>query len=138
MTMLQTYRKPLPELTRQSTPFWQACNEHRLLVQQCGICGRHHLPAAELSPCCSAPLGWVSASGRGKVHTFTILHVAYNPAFKDDLPYNVSIIELEEGPLLLSNVVNCSNSELCIDMPVRVVFEDVTSEQALPRFVPDR
>lgn len=138
MTLQQSYKKPLPEITRQSRPFWQACNEHKLLVQQCRSCGRYHLPAAELSPCCSSPLEWVRASGRGKVHTFTILHVAYNPAFKDDLPYNVSVIELEVGPLLLSNVVNCANAELRIDMPVRVVFENVTSEQALPRFEPDR
>ncbi|MFY9328085.1 MAG: Zn-ribbon domain-containing OB-fold protein [Georgfuchsia sp.] len=133
-----TYTKPLPEITRWSKPFWDACNAHKLIVQRCVQCGRYHMPAAELCPKCSAKLEWVSASGRGKVHTFTIFHVAYNPAFKDDLPYNVSVIELEEGPLLLSNVVNCANAELCIDMPVRVVFEDVTSEQTLPRFEPDR
>jgi len=138
MALQRTYKKPLPEITHQSRPFWQACNQHNLLVQQCGNCDRYHLPPAELSPCCSAPLRWVRASGRGQVHTFTILHVAYNPAFKDDLPYNVSIIELEEGPLLLSNVVNCANAELHIGMPVRVVFENVTPEQALPRFEPDR
>ncbi|MEH7112485.1 Zn-ribbon domain-containing OB-fold protein [Neobacillus niacini] len=130
------YKKPLPKITRQSKPFWDAAKRHELMVQQCAECGWYHLPAAELCPKCSGELEWVHASGKGKVHTFTIFHVPYHPAFKDELPYNVSIIELEEGPLLLSNVINCKNEDINTGMPVQVTFEDVTPEISLHRFEP--
>lgn len=129
------YRKPLPKITRQSKPFWEACKRHELTIQRCTECGWTHLPPAELCPKCSSELEWIPASGRGKVHTFTIFYVSYHPEFQD-LPYNVSIIELEEGPLLLSNVVNCENEDIKVGMPVKVLFEDVTPEIALHRFEP--
>jgi hypothetical protein len=75
-------------------------------------------------------------SGKGSVHTFVIYHQVYHPAWKGDVPYNVAWIRLEEGPLLLSNVVGCKNEELFIEMPVEVVFDDVTDEVTLPRFRP--
>jgi uncharacterized OB-fold protein len=130
----QKYEKPLPIITRQTKPFWDGCKRHELMVQRCTKCGWHNLPGADLCPKCSGGLEWVRASGKGKVHTFTIMHMLYNQAFKNDLPYNVSIIELEEGPLLLSNIIDIDNDKISIGMPVEVVFKDVTTEEAIHQF----
>ena len=132
----QQYQKPLPEITKQSKPFWDAAHEHKLVVQQCTQCQRYQYPPIDLCPVCGGELTWVEASGKGEVHTFIIMHQLYHPAFKAELPYNVSVIQLEEGPFMLSNVVNCANEDVKIGMPVTVVFEDVTDEVPLPKWTP--
>lgn len=132
----QRYQKPLPEITSQSAPFWMAAHKHQLVLQQCTNCHRYQYPPIDLCPVCAGEFAWVPASGRGQVHTFIIMHQLYHPAFKGELPYNVSVIELAEGPLMISNLVHCRNEDIRIGMPVRVVFEDVTPEEVLPKFEP--
>jgi uncharacterized OB-fold protein len=66
--------------------------------------------------------------------SFVIYHRLYHPGFKGDLPYNVSVVELGEGPRLLTNIVGTPNDELEVGMPVEVVFDDVTDEVTLPKF----
>lgn len=78
---------------------------------------------------------WAKTSGRGELYTYTILHRAY-PGWEKEVPYNVSWIKLDEGPLLMSNIVECNNRDLHIGMRVEVVFEDVTEEISLPKFKP--
>lgn len=128
--------KPLPEVTRISRPFWEAAAEHRLLLQRCSDCGRHQHPPVALCPACSGELEWAPASGRGTLYTFTVLHRLYHPAFADELPYNVAVVELEEGPLMVTNVVDVDNERLTIGMPLRVVFEDVRDGISLPKAAP--
>ena len=79
---------------------------------------------------------WSSVSGRGRVYTWTIFHQLYHPGFQNDVPYNVAVIKLDEGPQLVSNVVGCRNEDIKLDMPVEVVFDDVTDEVTLPKFRP--
>lgn len=79
---------------------------------------------------------WVKVSGRGQVYSYGIYHQLYHPAWKADLPYNIAWIKLDEGPILLSNVIECKNEDLYVGMPVTVVFDDVTAEDTLPRFKP--
>ena len=81
-------------------------------------------------------MNWVKVSGRGQVFTFCIFHQLYHPAWKDDLPYNVAWVKLEEGPILLGNITDCPNEDIYIEMPVEVVFEDITKEITLPKFRP--
>jgi hypothetical protein len=79
---------------------------------------------------------WVTMSGRGRLYTWTLIYQRYHPGFAEDIPYNVAIVELEEGPRLVTNIMGCSNEDLRIGMKVEVVFEDVTGEIALPKFRP--
>ena len=65
-------------------------------------------------------------------------HRAGSPSFRPDVPYSIAIIELEEGVRMMSNIVECRNEDLSIDMPVEVVFDDVTPEITLPKFRPRR
>jgi len=79
---------------------------------------------------------WADASGRGRVFAFNIHNVAFDPVFKDDIPYVYALIELDEGPMFGSNIIGCDPSEVTIGMPVEVVFEDITEEYTLPKFQP--
>jgi hypothetical protein len=78
----------------------------------------------------------VRATGRGTVHTFTVTHQNQAPGFREELPYVLAIVELEEGPRLMTNVVGCAPDAVRIGMPVEVVFEDVTPDVTLPKFRP--
>jgi uncharacterized OB-fold protein len=115
-------------------PYWAAARDETLLVQVCQDCGRFNLPASLACPVCGGELRWVPASGRGRVHTFTVFHKAYHPGFADQLPYNVSVIELDEGPFVLSNVVDVEPEDLRIGDDVEVVFDAITDDVTLPRF----
>ena len=79
---------------------------------------------------------WVKLSGRGTVFSWIVVHQSQHPAFNADTPYNVSIIELEEGPRLHSHIVDCPNEQIRIGMPVEVVFHRVNDEVTLPKFRP--
>jgi hypothetical protein len=119
--------KPSPEPTVDSQPFWDGVARGELLLQRCRACDEvFSLPA---SPCCPGCLGqdiaWFAASGRGTVFSFTVVHHAFHPAFAADVPYVVADIELEEGPIVVSNVSERPH----IGMHVTVYFAD-----GLPKF----
>lgn len=116
-------------------PFWEACERGEFLLQRCPRSGRWHWPASA-DPETGGGLEWVPASGRGSVHTFTILHKAYRPEWAERVPYNVVVVELEEGPLFHSNVVGCANEDIYVGMPVELVFERDANGANLPRFRP--
>jgi len=129
--------KPLPRPTEDSAPFWEAAVRGELRMQRCGDCGHVRFPPALLcGRCLSANAEWVKLSGRGTVFSWIVIHQSQHPAFNADVPYNVAIIELEEGPRLHTNVVGCQNAELHIGMPVEVVFEKVNDDTALVKFRP--
>ena len=134
-----TIEKPLPGITEDGAPYWAACREGRLEVQRCSRCEHLRFPPAVLCPKCLAEEhAWVPLSGRGKIYSFIIVHRPQHPAFFADAPYNVAIVELEEGIRLHTNVVDCTNEELRIDLSVEVVFEKVDDEVTLPKFRPRR
>ena len=131
----EAYTKPLPVPSELSAPFWEACRRHELVAQRCQSCKAFRFPPAILCPeCLSEAVEWTNVSGRGKVFSFVVFHRVYHPAFAADLPYTVALVELEEGPRLVSNIVDCSPSEVVCDMPVEVVFDDATPEVTLPKF----
>lgn len=133
--MDRTYTKPLPAQDAGSRRYWQAAREHRLEIPRCLDCERHHFYPRELCPHCSSPrLEWSEVSGRGTIYSFTVARRPAGPAFRDEVPYVVALVELEEGPRMLSNVVGADPDSVAIGQPVRVVFEDVTEEVTLPKF----
>lgn len=131
------YKKPLPIPSELSKPFWEACRRHELLIQRCQNCKVFRFPPAILCPECLSEEGqWERVSGRGKVFSFVVFRRLYHPAFEADLPYTVALVELDEGARLISNIVDCPPERVVCDMPVEVVFDDVTSEVTLPKFRP--
>ena len=133
---MSEYKKQLPDITSTDKPFWDAAKRHELMAYRCLNCGTFYSQATDCIACDSPRMGWVRVSGKGEVFTFGIYHQLYHPAWKEDIPYNVAWIKLDEGPLLMSNIVECKNEDIYIGMPVEVVFDDVTEEVTLPKFKP--
>ncbi|HEX7163662.1 MAG TPA: Zn-ribbon domain-containing OB-fold protein [Trebonia sp.] len=129
--------KPVPEPTRASRPFWEGCKRGELLLPVCGACGRTFFYPRILCPYCgSDDIGWRSATGRGTVYTHTTVRMSFwGDAFADDIPYNVSFIELDEGVRIVSAVVGIPAEEVRIGMPVAVEFEP-RGDYAIPVFRP--
>jgi len=110
--------------------------EGRLMLMKCGKCGTVRLPSRQhCDNCLSSEYAWVQSSGRGSIRTFGIMHQRYHPAFVPELPYNLAIVELEEGPRLVTNIVGASNDALEVGMPVVVDFEQ-HEDVAIPKFRP--
>jgi uncharacterized protein len=129
--------KPVPVATPETTPFWQAAKEHRLLIPRCNGCGKFWFPPSRLCPhCLSDNVGWETASGRGKIYSFVVFHRVYHPGFARDVPYVVAIVQLEEGPRMLTNIIGVPVDQVRCNMEVAVVFDDVSSEVAIPKFTP--
>ena len=129
------YAKPLPRITPENRPFWEAARRHQLTLQRCADCRQFRYPPAPVCPdCLSEHAAWTPVSGRGTVSTYVIVHKNYFPSFRDDLPYHVVQVQLDEGPRLTASLVEVPNAEIRIGMPVEVVFDDVTPEVSLPRF----
>jgi uncharacterized OB-fold protein len=84
----------------------------------------------------SDDLEWIKASGKGKVLSFTIVYRPVSPAFAEDTPYVVAIITLDEGPQMMTNIVDCDTEKLHIGMEVEVTFEDWTEDISVPKFTP--
>ncbi len=134
-----TIEKPLPVPTEDTAPYWEACRKHELRMQRCKQCGHFRFPPSVVCPkCTSVEAAWEKLSGKGEIYTFIIVHRTYHPAFNPDIPYNVAIVKLNEGPLLHTNIVDCNNVDLYIGMPIEVVFEDVSNQISLPKFQPLR
>ena len=132
-----SYEKPLPKLNPDNRPFWEGCRSHQLTFQQCGQCGFVRWPPSDLCPQChSTEIRPMISKGIGKVYTYGVYHTAYHPGFKGDLPYTVAVVALDEGPHLLTNIVDCLPESVACDMPVEVVWEDVGEDISLPKFRP--
>jgi len=134
---VMTYEKPLPHPNADDKIFWEGCREHHLRFQKCEECGLVRWPPSAICPnCYSRDTIWISAAGKGKVYTFAIFHRAYHPGFEGELPYVTAVVELEEGPHFLTNIVGCRPDEVKCDMVVEVIWEDITEEFSLPKFRP--
>ena len=136
---MSAYAKPLPQVTPEMKPFWDAARRHELVVQRCAGCGTHRFPARDIcSRCLSREAAWTPVSGRGTVFSWAIMHQVYHPGFAADVPYAVVVIELEESARLVSNLVDCPPADIRAGMPVEVVFDDVAPDVTLPKFRPRR
>lgn len=123
---------PLPQPTRFTRAFWDACQKQRLEVAACNSCDHVFLPGGPVCPrCWSRNLGTRAVSGLGEVFSFVIYRRTYHPAIP--APYVVAIIELKEGVRLVSSIVGCQPEDVKIEMPVQVVFQQ-ESGFTLPMF----
>ena len=135
--MSEPYAKPVPSLDDLNRPFWQGCRAGELRLQKCSSCGHIRYPIAAYCPqCLSEEAEWTKMSGRGTVFSTIVFHQVYHPAFKNDVPYNVSLVQLDEGPRLFSNVVGVPPDSVNVNDRVEVLFDAVTEELTLPRFRP--
>ena len=112
-----------------------ALEQGRLVFQRCAHCRHAWLPPRPECPnCLRADWGWEAAEGTARLVSWVVYHIAYDEAFRDRLPYNVAIVELAEGPRLISSVL-APPEALAGDMPLRLVIER-EGKRNLPRFAP--
>jgi len=129
--------KPLPTITDFNRPFWEGAQEGKLRLQQCDDCDHYRYPISDYCPrCLSDQATWRSLSGNGEVFSTIVFHQVYHPAFKNDVPYNVSLIQLEEGPRLFSNVIGIPPDQVKVGDKVKAVFDKIDDTVTLPRFSP--
>jgi uncharacterized OB-fold protein len=129
------YTKPLPVIEKWNAPYWQAAKRHKFVAQRCRKCGYVHLPPGPVcTNCLSDDQEWTQLSGKGTINSYGVYHQQWHSGFTDDIPYNVALIELAEGPLIISQVIGCENDALACGLAVEVTFDDVTPEITLPKF----
>jgi uncharacterized protein len=136
---MTSYAKPLPQPDPVTLPFWEGLKAHTLRLQRCAACSTFvFYPRAVCPHCFSASLEWIEASGRGTLHTFTIVHRAPTPEFRGDVPYVVALVDLEEGVRMMASLLDVTPEPdaIQIGMPLEIVYDDVTPEVTLPRFRP--
>lgn len=124
---------PLPERSPLTEPYWASLEAGELQFQRCRACGNAWLPARSECPrCLKADWAWTPASGRAKLVSWVVYHTVYHPFFADKIPYNVALVELEEGPRLISSVLDAE--ELQIEHPLKLQIQTIDG-LALPKFM---
>lgn len=125
--------RPIPD--DDSEPFWAGCNDGRLMLQACPACGQLRYPPRPMCPRCNGlEVSWIEASGRGTVYSWIVPYHPVHPAVVNQVPYNVIIVELAEGPRMVSNLLETEPAEIVAGQPVEVVFERVSDRLTLPKF----
>ena len=118
--------RPLPRPTAETKPFWEGCATGRLRYQQCARCRSVQLiPRSLCASCHASDLDWKDSSAHGRILSFTIVHRAPTPAFRDEVPYVIAIVDMDEGFRLMVNVKDGAKAHLAIGQPVRIGYHEV-------------
>ena len=127
----------LPVVTALTASYWDGARTEKVLFQQCRVCGTNWHPPMPICPQChSSEIDWLPAGGGGTVYSYTIVHHATHPAFADKVPYVVAVVELDEGPRIVTNIKNCAVEDVRGGMHVSIYFEDVAEGFRLPQAQP--
>jgi uncharacterized OB-fold protein len=129
-------RFDLPNPDLETQPFWDACRDGKFLLRHCNACGRDtYYPRPFCPSCWSDDVTWKEASGRGTLYTYSIVHVNDLPPFNERVPYVAAIVELEDGPKVMTNVEGVPFDELRIGMPLALAFRTISDDVTIPVFV---
>ncbi|MCB1028354.1 MAG: Zn-ribbon domain-containing OB-fold protein [Microthrixaceae bacterium] len=134
--MSDAHGRPIPVPTPETQHFWDGAKNDRLLLQRCSRCDEAYFPPRPFCPTCSCrDVEAFEASGRATLYSYVISHRPH-PGF--DGPYSIAVVQLEEGPRMMTNIVGCEQTPeaLVLDMPVQVTFEAVADDISLPLFQP--
>jgi uncharacterized OB-fold protein len=130
-------RFDLPQPDLETQPFWDAAREGKLLIKQCNACGEHHFYPRPFCPkCWSGDVEWVEASGRASLYTWSVVHRNDLPPFGERVPYVAAVVDLAEGPRMMTNVVDCEFDALQIGMALHAVFHPTSDEVTIVQFRP--
>jgi hypothetical protein len=127
--------KPRPIVNDENRPFWTAAARGELCMQRCLACGHIRFPVQPLCPrCIGRDFEWTALSGRAEILAKVVYHRAFHPAYASDVPYNLVLVQLAEGPRMYSNVVGPGAAEADVGDQVETVFEPVADGLLVPRF----
>jgi len=126
---------PTPDLETQ--PFWDGCREGRFLLRHCNACGEDHFYPRPFCPkCWSDDVEWFEASGKATLYTWSVVHRNDLPPFGERVPYVAAVVDLAEGPRMMTNVVDCEFDALAVDMELEAVFHPTSDEVTIVQFRP--
>lgn len=128
--------RPAPIADADSALYWEAAREGRLLVQRCRSCGTHQLYGRAHCRTCRGEVEWIEASGRGTVYSFTVIRQNHVRPFRDLVPYVVALVDLAEGPRVMTNIVGCEPEAVTVGMAVAARFEPVSDDAGIALFEP--
>ena len=130
-------RFDLPTIEADTRPYWDAADEGQLLIRRCGDCGHAHFYPRPFCPSCwSEQVAWERASGRATLYTWSVVHANDLPPFGERVPYIAAVVDLAEGPRMMTNVVDCEPDDLAIGMALDVTFERRTDDLTVAVFRP--
>jgi uncharacterized OB-fold protein len=130
-------RFDLPTPDDTTRPFWEAAREGRFLIKRCRDCGRaHYYPRPFCPHCWSGAVDWEDARGRASLYTWSVVLQNDLPPWPERVPYVAAVVDLDEGPRVMTNVVECEFERLTIDMALQVSFRQASDEVTVPVFRP--
>ena len=137
--MTEPPAKPIPTPDSASREFFEGAARGKLVLQLCGDCGAWRFQArVRCDGCGSRNASWAEASGGAKLITHAKVHQNYHPAFEAELPYNLAVVELDEGPRLLTNLVDIEGVDLRAGLPLRAIFHELGQGVWIPKFRPQQ
>jgi len=132
-----TLKKPLPVLTSEAKPFWDAAAQQKLVMQRCQSCGKfQHPPYPTCTNCVSVDLKFEPVEGKGTIYAYTIMYHTGDKRFASAVPYASIIVELDEAPgaLMAGNLLDAEYTEARVGRRVEVVFQPLNDDFTLPQF----
>ena len=132
------FPRPLPSPNALTEPYWQAAHQRELKLPRCESCTKFHFyPRSACPHCGSTALAWQAVSGKGEVYSYTVVHRAPSQGFAEQVPYVVALVALDEGPHLMTRLIQVQAEAVYIGLRVQVEFEKQDDETTLPVFCPD-
>jgi uncharacterized OB-fold protein len=130
-------RFDLPSPDPEQQPFWDAARDGKLLIKHCNACDEYHFYPRPFCPkCWSESVEWVEASGSATLYTWSVVHVNDLPPFPDRVPYVAAIVQLAEGPRMMTNVVEAEFDAIDFDIPLTAVFHPISDDITIVQFRP--
>jgi uncharacterized OB-fold protein len=130
-------RFDLPTPDDFTKPWWDAVSEGRLLIMRCSTCGEAHFYPRPFCPRCGADtVAWEEVSGDATLYTWSVVHHNDLPPFNERVPYVAAVVDLAEGPRMMTNVVECGFDDLRVGMELRLDFSDIGEGFHVPVFRP--
>ncbi len=130
-------RFDLPQPDLETQPFWDAARDGRLLIKRCLTCARTHFYPRPFCPHCWNPdVEWMEASGRATLYTWSVVHRNDLPPFNERVPYVAAVVDLAEGPRMMTNVVACEFDALEMGMALEAVFHPISDDVTIVQFRP--
>jgi uncharacterized protein len=132
-------RFDLPTIDEETREFWDGCRAGRFLVRRCNACGEFHFYPRPFCPSCwSDDVEWTEASGRARLYTYSVVHANDLPPWPERVPYVAAVVDLEEGPRVMTNVEDVAFDDLEIGMALEVTFRAISDDVTIPVFRPVR
>lgn len=132
-----SYDKPLPTPDEQTQPWFDALKQHQLLLQYFPSADHYQYPFSDrCTQDWSTEWEWRPSNGDGELYTWVRMHQLYHPSWKESLPYNLAVVQLDEGPRMQTTLINVDPDDIHVGMRVKVFFDDVTDDITLPKFEP--